>query len=72
MHTSDPRTTKTCYHCPPILPNPPGMAGNASPTPCTVNGANRRSPGRLAHMLGWLAGNLLVGLLYLLYRFSRF
>lgn len=33
--------------------------------------ASRRS--QLLHLLGWLAGNvLLVGLLYLLYRFSRF
>ncbi|WP_287881477.1 hypothetical protein [Aquitalea sp.] len=32
---------------------------------------SRRS--QLLHLLGWLAGNLLlVGLLYLLYRYSRF
>ncbi|WP_199101999.1 hypothetical protein [Aquitalea sp. ASV11] len=75
MHTSNPRHDKN------LLSLPADIAeATWSGWQCIANTLHRQRcesaddrPAGLRHMLGWLAGNLvLVGLLYLLYRFSRF
>lgn len=75
MHTSNP------HHAKNLLSLPADIAESTwSGWQCIVNTLHRQrceapdtQSARWRHLLRWLAGNLvLVGLLYLLYRFSRF
>ncbi|QBJ77305.1 hypothetical protein [Aquitalea sp. USM4] len=75
MHTSNP------HHAKNLLSLPADIAESTwSGWQCIANTLHRQrcealgtQSARWRHLLRWLAGNLvLVGLLYLLYRFSRF
>lgn len=75
MHTSDPRPDSKLLSLPADIAEATWSGwqciAHALHRQRCESATDRRS--QLLHLLGWLAGNLLlVGLLYLLYRYSRF